>query len=75
MAEQGFDIYNVVPGKYSEVLAHPFRIEILKENNLKIEFIAHSFKELLERELGDQLSEYHNYETTYQELTSIAHDL
>ncbi len=74
LAEQGIDIYNIVPGKFVEVLTYPFRIENLKQSELKIEFIAHSFKELIERELGDQLSEYHNYETTYQELTSIAHD-
>lgn len=74
LAEQGFDIYNVVHGKFVEVLAYPARVESLEESDLKIEFIANSFKELIERELGEQLSEYHNYETTYQELTSIAHD-
>lgn len=75
IAEQGFDIYNVNPGNYIEILANPDKIEIFKSKNFKIDFIANSFRELLERELGDALSEYHNYETTYQELTSISQDM
>ncbi len=75
IAKQRYDIYDVNPGNYIEVLADPYKIETLKTKNLKIDFIANSFRELLVRELGNALSEYHNYETTYQELTSISQDM
>ena len=72
LSQQGYDIYHIEPRKYVEVITYPSNIELLKKQNLKSEFIAHSFKELLERELGSDLSEYHDYEATYQELTRIS---
>lgn len=74
LAEQGYDIYYINPGNYIEVLVHPDKINRVKEKNFTVDFIANSFKELVELELGDALSEYHDYEATYQELTSISQD-
>ncbi|MFZ5517711.1 MAG: M14 family zinc carboxypeptidase [Candidatus Zhuqueibacterota bacterium] len=74
LAQQGFDIYNIEPGVSIDVLALPDRVAQLGEAQLKIEVIAENFKELIEREYGEQLSQFHNYATTYQELTAFAHD-
>ena len=72
LAEQDYDIYTVKEGNYVEVLAHPDKIKALKSKNISVDFIANSFKELLEQQLGTTLSEYHDYAATYQELTQVA---
>jgi hypothetical protein len=72
LAKQGFDIYHIQQGKYVEVLTHPEKIDALNRNILKVAFIANSFKEQLQQELGETLSEYHDYRSTYQELKQIS---
>jgi len=74
LAQQGYDIYAIEPGAYIDVLAFPHHVARVGEAQLKVDYIAENFKELIEREYGDQLSQFHTYATTYQELTSFAHD-
>ncbi|MCD6332981.1 MAG: DUF2817 domain-containing protein [Bacteroidales bacterium] len=71
--QQGINVYNVKPGTYIDVLATPAQIARLKIKKADIEFIANSFKELMQNRPGYKTGpEYHDYQATIDELIEIA---
>ena len=69
--ELGFDIYRQAPGEFVELLAYPEKMKLLEQRDYEVEFIANSFKELFEGQLGAALSEYHDYYDAVAELEAV----
>ena len=71
--KKGISVFNVKPGEYIDILAHPDKISELPFDNSDIEFLSNSFKEQIESQLSPKaLAEYHDYDDTMEELIEIS---